>query len=171
MLESNLILTNYYHFECIRRGKKIWEELVKNLITTEGLNDILSKYLKGSTYTAAWYVGLVNNAAFSAFAAGDTAAQINGTNGWDEFTDYDEATREVLTLGTPSGGSVDNSASKASFTIGSGGGTLKGAFVCSVSTKSGTTGVLYGEGAFTANRTVVDDDVLNVTITLTSTSG
>lgn len=162
--ENKLVLTNYYHFECFRAGKKIWEEHVKNLIVTEGLNDILTKYFKGSAYTAAWYVGLVDNAGWTAFAAGDTLA-VNA--GWDEFTTY-SGTRKALTLGTPSGGSVDNSASKASFTITTG-GTIKGAFICTVT--SGTSGILYGEGAFTATRTVAIDDVLNVTITLTSASG
>lgn len=163
-MQSNLVLTNYYHFECFRKGKLLWEEHIKNIIVTAGLNDILDKYFKGSTYTAAWYVGLVDNAGWTAFAAADTLASHAG---WTEFTTY-SATRKALTLGTPAAGSVDNSASKASFTITTG-GTLKGAFVCSVT--SGTSGTLYGEGAFTATRTVAIDDVLNVTITLTSASG
>lgn len=165
-----MMLENYYHVECIRDGKVIWEEHFKNLITTEGLNDILDKYFKGSSYTAAWYVGLVDNSGFSAFAAGDTAAEIDGTNGWDEFTNYDSpANRDTLTLGVPAAGSVDNSGDKASFTIDSGGGTVEGAFISTAA--SGTTGVLYGEGSFTTARSVNEDDVLNVTITLTAASG
>jgi hypothetical protein len=163
-MQSNLVLTNYYRFECFRKGKLLWEETIKNIIVTVGLNDILDKYFKGSSYTAAWYVGLVDNAGWTAFAAGDTLASHSG---WTEFTTY-SGTRKALTLGTVSAGSVDNSASKASFTITTG-GTLKGAFVATVT--SGTSGTLYGEGAFTATRTVAIDDVLNVTITLTSASG
>src|SRR4051812_14332533 len=68
------------------RRKLKWVEEVPNLVTTEGLNDLLTKYLKGSSYTAAWFVALVNNAGFSAFANGDTAAQIGGSNGWAEAT-------------------------------------------------------------------------------------
>jgi hypothetical protein len=52
-------LTSIYEFECFDKyGNLKWEERVKNLITNEGLNDVLNKYFKGSAYTAAWYVGL-----------------------------------------------------------------------------------------------------------------
>lgn len=137
-----------------------------NVVTTEGKNDTLNKYFKGSAYTAAWFVGLVNNAGFSTFAATDTAAQINGTNGWTEWTTYSESVRQTLTLGTPSAGSVDNSASKATFTI-SGSGTLNGAFIASSSTKAGTAGVLYGAGSFASTQSVVSTNVITVTATLT----
>ena len=163
-MQHNLVLENYYHIECFHKGKKLWEEYIKNLIVTAGLNDILEQYFKGSGYTAAWYVGLVDNAAFAAFAAGDTIASHVG---WVEFSTY-TGDRKALTLGSVSGGSVDNSASKASFTIGVGGGTIKGAFICTAET--GTSGTLYGEGAFTAPRAVSESHVLNVTITLTSAS-
>lgn len=42
-------------------------------------------------------------------------------------------------------------------------------YICSVSTKSNGTGVLYGAGAFTGgDRTVASGDTLNVTVTLTA---
>jgi hypothetical protein len=164
-MQSQLVLMNYYHFECIRNGKKIWEEVIKNLIPTAGLNDILDKYFKGTTYTAAWYVGLINNVGWTAYAAADTLASHAG---WTESTNY-SGNRSALTLGSVSAGSVNNSASKASFTIGVGGAVIKGAFICTVNT--GTSGILYGEGSFSAARTLVETDVLNATVTLTSVSG
>lgn len=142
------------------------------IITTEGKNDTLNKYFKGSAYTATWFVGLVDNTGFTAFAATDTAAKITTTanppttNGWQESTIYSEANRQALTLGTPSAGSVDNSASKAIFSI-NGSGTLKGSFVVSNSTKGGTSGVLYGEGAFSATHVVASGYSVQVTVTLT----
>ena len=167
---GGVAIHNVYDVECFdRAGRLKWREVVGNLITTEGLNDLLDKYLKGSTYTAAWYVGLIDNAGFTAIAAGDTAAQINGSNGWAELSEYDEATREVLTLGTPAAGSVDNSASKASFTINAS-KSVEGAFIASLSTKDGTTGTLYGAAAFAATRVVISGDTLNVTATLTAAS-
>lgn len=162
-------VTNLYDFECYRNGRLLWREHIKNLVTNEGLNDWLSKYLKGSAYTAAWYVGLIDAAGFSAIAAGDTAAQINGSNGWAELSEYDEANRQALTLGTVSGQSVDNSASKASFTI-SATKTIKGAFVISNNTIDGTSGVLLGAAAFASDRNMVDNDVLNVTVTSSAAS-
>ncbi len=178
LMRVAVALRNIYVFECFDRyGRLKWRETVKNIVVNEGLDDLLDKYLKGSGYTAAWYVGLVDNANWTAFAAGDTAAKINTTanppttNGWQECTAYDEATREALTLGSVSGQSVDNSASKASFTINAT-KTLKGGFIASVGTKGGTTGVLYGEVAFTSGNTraVESGDTLNVTVTLTAAS-
>lgn len=150
-----------YHVEHIRDGEVIWEDTFKNLVVTAGLNDSVDKHFKGSGYTAAWYVGLTENS--PSFAAGDTMASHGG---WVETANYTEGTREVLTLGTVSSGSADNSASKASFTIDTGGDDVGGAFICSVSTKLDNTGVLYGGGAFSGNRSLLASDVLNVTVTI-----
>lgn len=158
-------LENFYHVECIGAdGKVKWVEDVKNLVVTAGLNDSLDKHLKGSSYTAAWYVGITT--ASDTFAAGDT---MSSHAGWVESTVYSDATRRTLTLGTVSGGSVDNSASKAVFNINAS-GTIGGAFVVNESTKGGTTGTLYGGAAFSADRTVVSGDTLNVTVTCTATA-
>lgn len=146
-------------------GNLLWREEVPNLVTTAGLNDSLDKHFKAAGYTAAWYVGLTDGT--PTFAAGDTASSHAG---WTEVTAYDEAARQALTLGTVSGGSVDNSASKAVFTISANTTVIGGAFVISVSTKGGSTGVLYGGAAFSADRTLNDNDTLTVTTTLTAAS-
>lgn len=163
-----LAIHNVYQFVARDRAGRIkWIEEVANLTTTQGLNDLLTKYFKGSAYTAAWFVGLIDNAAFSTLAAGDTAGQIGGSNGWAESTAYSESVRQTLTLGTASAGSIDNTAAKATFSI-NGTVTVKGAFVVSSSTKGGTSGVLYGEAAFAANRSLVNGDSLTVGVTLTA---
>jgi len=163
---ENLVLENHYLVECYdSSGKLKWSDEFDNLITTEGLNDNLDKYLKGSAYTAGWYVGLTDGT--PTVAAGDT---MSSHAGWTEIVAYTEATREVLTLGTVSAGSVNNSASKASYAI-NGTTTIGGAFICSVSTKSGTTGTLYGVGAFSGgDRAMSSGDTLNVTVTATAAS-
>ena len=155
--------TNIYTLECYDKdGNLKWTDEVHNLVTTEGLNDNLDKYLKGSAYTAAWYVGLTDGT--PSFAAGDTLASHAG---WAEQSGY-TGDRQALTLGTVSGGSVDNSASKAQFSITST-QTIGGAFIATVAT--GTAGVLYGGGAFTGGDKAVDNgDTLNVTATLTASS-
>ena len=159
---------NVYKFEARDAAGRIkWTEETPNITVNEGLNDILSKYFKGSSYTAAFYVGLINNASFSALAAGDTAAQIGGSNGWLEATAYSESVRQTLTLGSVSAQSVDNSASKATFSI-NGAITIKGAFVVTNSTKSGTSGLIYGEAAFGSTRLLANGDTLTVTVTLTA---
>ena len=166
--------TNKYLVECYdRSGKLKWVENVFNLVTSEGLDDLLDKYFKGSTYTAGFFVGLVDNENFNQLAATDDAAGIttgvpsSATNLWKEHTAYTEGTREALTLGSVSGASVDNSASKASFSINAT-DTLYGAFVITNSTKGGTTGVLYGVAAFSSTRNVESGDTVNVTVTLTA---
>lgn len=155
---------NHYIVECIGPdGKLKWTNEFDNLVTNEGLNDNLDKYLKGSTYTAAFYVGLTDGT--PTVNAADT---MSSHAGWTEVTDYSESTREALVLGTVASQSVDNSASKASYSINAT-ATVGGAFITTVSTKGGTTGVLYGVGAFTGGDKSVDNgDTLNVTVTCTA---
>ncbi len=155
----------HYVVECFGPdGVLRWVEKFDNIVVNTGLDDILNEYFKGSGYTAAHYVGLTDGT--PTVAAGDTMASHAG---WVEVTAYDEAVRQTLTLGSVSGQSVDNSASKAVFTIDSDSTTIGGAFVTTDSTKGGAGGTLYGAGAFTAgDKTIDDNDVLNVTVTLTA---
>jgi len=159
-------LENHYKIECFGKdGALKWEDEIYNLITNVGLNDVLDKYLKGSSYTAGFFVGLTDDA--PTVAAGDTMASHSG---WVEAQGYDEATREALTLGTVASQSVDNSASKASFAMNAT-DTIGGAFINTIGTKGGTTGILYGVGAFTGgDKAVADGDTLNVTVTATAAS-
>lgn len=152
-----------YDVECFGAdGVLKWSESRYNTVMTAGKNDLLTNYFKGSSYTAGFFVGLVDNASFSAISAADTSASHAG---WTEAVPYSNATRPALTLGTASAGSIDNSASKASFTI-NGTATVNGAFVSTLSTKSGTTGLLYSASSFGSTRSVLSGDTLNVQVTL-----
>ena len=141
-----------------------WEEANCNLITTVGKNNILDNHFTGSSYTATWFVGLIDNASFTALAAADTAASHAG---WIEFVGYSNATRLAPAWATAAAGSKAFS-TPVSFSINAG-GTLNGGFINSVSTKSGTTGVLCSEGSFAATRIVANGDTLNVSYTSTLT--
>jgi hypothetical protein len=169
VIANNNILTGikhstHYKIEAFDKdGNLKWEEDFHNLVVTAGLNDSLDKHFKGSSYTAAWYVGLINGS--PTIDAGDTMASHAG---WTEVTAYSETNRQTLTLGAVSGGSVNNSASKAVFSINANSTVIGGAFVVTVNTKGGSTGTLYGAGEFSANRTLDNGDTLNVTITLTA---
>jgi hypothetical protein len=161
---GGLGMASIYHVECIGAdGQVKWIEEVHNTVVNTGLNDVLSQYFKGSTYTAAFYVGLKDT---GTIAAADTMASHGG---WTEDATYSNATRPALTLGSVASQSVDNSASKAVFTI-NGTTTIYGAFVTTNSTKSGTTGTLYGAADFGTARAVLAGDTLNVTITLTASA-
>jgi hypothetical protein len=155
-----------YEVECLGPdGRVKWRDYVDNTVVNVGLDEILDKFYKGSAYTAALYVLLTDGTPTP--AAGDTMASHVG---WVEVVAYDEATREVLTLGAVSGQSVDNSASKASYAI-NGTVTVGGAAVTTDNTKSGSAGILIGVGAFTGGDKSADSgDTLNVTVTLTMAS-
>jgi len=161
---GKISLKNRYMIECYDKdGNLKWKDEFHNLVPIVGLNDSLDKHLKGVTYTAAWYVGLTDETPIA--NANDTMASHAG---WTEIVAYSEATRPALTLGIVANGSVDNSASKASFSI-NGPTTVGGAFIVSVNTKGGTTGILYGIGPFTGgDRAVQNGDTLNVTVTATA---
>lgn len=157
-------ISHHYHVVCRGADGKIkWEDHSDNLVVTTGLNDILDKYYKGSTYTAAHYVGLKLT---GSVVAGDTMASHAG---WSESTAYSQANRPTLTMGTVTSGSVDNSASKATFSI-NGTATITGAFVATNNTKGGTTGTLIGATDFSTSRSVINGDTLEVTVTASLTA-
>lgn len=151
-----------YEVECLGPdGQLKWRASFENLVTTEGLNKYLDATLKTGATSPAWYVGLKGA---GSVAAGDTLASHAG---WTELTPY-SGNRPAFTPGTVAGGSVDNSAAKASFAI-TGTATLAGAFLCSAA--SGTTGTLLGAGDFAAgSKSVASGDTLNVTVTCSMTS-
>lgn len=160
-IAQTILLHNIYRFECYdSTGTLKWVEEIPNTTVNQGLNDLLTQYFKGAAYTAAFFVGLKGSGSIS---AGDTLASHSG---WTEVTAY-TGNRQALVLGSVSGQSVDNSASKAVFTM-NGSYTVAGAFVATVA--SGTSGVLYGAADFGTPRSGASGDVLNVTVTLTAAS-
>jgi len=143
-------------------GNQKWVDMGSNLVVNTGLQDMNTKYFKGSTYTAAWYIGLINNtSASTTFSGGDTLASHVG---WDENASYSGTRPQVTfgnaTLADPS--NINNAASLATFTM-TANATISGAFLCNVPT--GTSGLLFSAADFQApgDRTVVTGDVLNVT--------
>ena len=162
---ESVAATGMYTVECVGAdGQVKWSETIKNLVVTVGKNAMLDEFFAGSSYTAAWYLGLVDGATSPTYNAADT---MGSHAGWSEFTSYSESTRPAPTWSAASSGSKATTAT--SFSI-SGSGTVAGAFMTTNSTKSGTTGTLYSAGNFTGgSRTVASGDTLNVTYTATLT--
>ena len=155
---NEITIAHFYQVECFdANGNLKWNDEFENLVVTEGRNHYLDATLKTGVASPAWFVGLKNA---TAATAGDTMA----SKPWTELVPYSNATRPAYTTGTIASGSVDNSASKASFTINAT-ATVAGAFLCSNNTKSGTTGILLGAGNFATARDVLSGDTLNVTVT------
>ncbi len=153
-----------YVVECWRDGTLIWTERFHNLVTTVGKNKLLDACFKTGEASNSWFIGLVSQAGFSAYAATDTMA---AHAGWTEGTPYSEGARPAFVPAAPAAASMDNGASKAVFSINAA-LTVRGAFLVDNSTKGGATGTLYGVGDFGTARAVIIGDVLNVKATLTA---
>lgn len=161
-VQGGMVVMPHTHIIGIGRnalGRIKFIESTHNLVVNSGLDDLLNKRFKASSYTSADYVGLKGT---GSVAAADT---MSSHSGWSEVTGYSESVRQTLTLGTVSGQSVDNSASKATFSINSS-VTVAGAFIVTNSTKGGSTGILYGAADFSSPRSLTNGDTLNVQATL-----
>ena len=157
-----------FHFQCFDKdGNLKWEDKAHNLVVNQGLQDMNTKYFKGVTYSAAWYLGLITGpAASTTISAGDTLAShgATGAGGWTEDTNY-SGNRKAVTFGTATTADpsvISNSASPSQFAI-NGSTTIAGAFLASVDT--GTSGILFSASDFQApgDRSVVNGDTISVT--------
>ena len=170
-LTEDTHVVGYYKVTCTAPDGTIrWEESFPNLVVNVGKTDLLNKYFAGSSYTAAWYLGLVDGASSPTYNAADTMASHAG---WSENVGYTQSTRPAAAFGaaSASGGGAGSagtgtiSTSATAFSINAT-GTIAGAFLTTSNTKSGTTGTLYSAGNFTTgNRSVLNNDTLNVTYT------
>jgi hypothetical protein len=98
MLKDNVRFGGVFHVQCFDKdGNLKWETTEHNLVVNEGLQDLNTKYFKGSSYSAAWYLGLITGpAASTTYAAGDN---LTTHAGWTEFTNY-SGNRKAVTFGT-----------------------------------------------------------------------
>ena len=157
--------STHYKVKCFDKfGRFKWREEFDNLVTIAGLNKLLDATFVTGLTSPEWWVGLVG--VTHTFVAEDT---LSSHTGWAENAHY-SGNRKTLTLGAISGGSVNNIASKAIFTMAgtSNPDTINGCFLCDAET--GTSGTLYGEGDFSIPRILIDGDIVNVEIILQNTA-
>lgn len=129
-----------------------------NGIVTVGKNYALDVAFNDGSPIANWYIGLIDNSGYTTLLGNDTMASHAG---WAEFSTYTSATRPLWNRNAASAGAV-SSGTTTDFTF-SGAGTLKGAFITSDNTKSGTTGTLWAHGLFLNNVVATDGDTLRIT--------
>jgi hypothetical protein len=159
-----------------------WVDEIHNVVCTEGKNAALSHFLKGSTYTATCFLGLIESTGYgfagangSGVAATNLAGSITAAggaspaNGWNECPSSAVAARGTPSFGTASAGALALS-SAVSFSI-LATVTIRGCFliirsaagVASVATVGSTAGSLYSAGLFSGgDRTLANGDTLNV---------
>lgn len=165
--DMDIKLTGKFNVVCKNKdGKVVWKSSFPNLVTQQGKNDILDKYFDGSSYTAAWYIGLISGNTFSSISVLNTA---NSHTGWREGANthgpsYSQPTRPQITWAAASGG-TKAFANSAVFSLTTG-GTVKGAFVISQNSKDGFSGKLYSAALFIeGDQAVTPGDTLNITYT------
>jgi hypothetical protein len=169
--EDQLPLRGRFVVEHFRNGEKIGHYEFDNAITNEGKNMLLNVMFHGTTPIGTWYIGLVSGGGTPTLAPGDTYAQIGGSNGWTEFTDYSESTRQEWTEGAASGQSITNSTPLV-FDI-TGSGSVYGPFVVGGGTGPSTKnnhdggGTLWSAAQFQSGTVPVQNaDQLKVTYTV-----
>lgn len=134
-------------------------EQVHNLVTTTGLNHILNDLFTQASHISNWYVGELGN---YTPVAGTTMTNISA----NEVTAYDEATRQAYTPnGASTAGSISNSSAPATFTCSTNSTSVYGLFICSSSTKGGSTGTLLAAALFASAKSLDDGEELVATYT------
>jgi len=169
-LTEEILLKGVFTVEVLdETGKLVRRETFRNTVVTQGKNDLLDKYLSGSSYTAAFYIGLISSASYSAISATDTAASHSG---WVEAGATHDPTytgaRPTCSFASASAGSKAL-ASAASYTITGNGSsaTIKGAFLQTASAVDSTSGILLSAGLFTGgDLTVLTGYIVNVSWSL-----
>lgn len=167
--------------EHFRNGVKIGQYEFPNGIANEGKNKLLDVMFHAQSAITSWWLGLIDNAGYSALAAADVYAQIGGTNGWAEFTDYTDAanadsasTRPAWTEGAASSQAITNG-TPVVFDI-TDTGTVKGLFLVgghadcqNKSDNAASGGVLWATALFNTGDVAVNaDDQLKVTYTVSA---
>ena len=170
-----------FEVEHWRGGELFATYKVNNGVTNEGKNALFDVFFDAATQITTWYMLLVDNANYTALAAGDTYDDIDQAgNGWDEFKTYTDAgnsdstvTRPVWNPDAASGQSISNS-SQTIFDV-TGTATVKGLAIVGGGAASNTKGnhasdgTLWSTALFDQGDTaVINGDQLKITYTVSA---
>jgi len=145
----------------------VWQdEFAPNAVTNVGANYLLDNGMAGSSYTAAFYLGLISSTSYTGVNVTDTMSSHGGwlEAGLANAPTYSQSARPTAAWSAAASRSKSLSSALA-FSI-TGTGTIKGCFLTTVATKDGTTGTMYSSGTFTGgDKSVVSTDTVNVSYT------
>lgn len=160
--QDNIQFGGKFNIQCFdESGNLKWKEHTHNLWVNAGRNYVLDVLFKAATRKDPLYVGLSQT---TTPAAGWSMGNAGGAT-WTEFTGFQDNRKEFVDSAISSY-RVDNTASKATFTV-SAAGTVFGAFmVTTATTKGGTSGILLCASNFASSREVQSSDEVRVTYTV-----
>lgn len=144
---------------------RLWDVSVQNIATILGLNNMADVNYGATAKTAAWYIGVIAAAAYSAVSSSDT---IVSHSGWAEWTSY-TGNRPTWSPGAAAAGVIFNS-TYATLTPNASTG-IQGFFIASDNTRGGTTGLLDATGVLGSARTVTSGTPIQIRYTKTLTPG
>ena len=156
-----------WNFECYdKNGNLKWTDYERpNIVTHEGLDDMLTVYLDNGTQSATWYVGLVNT---------NTAAAATMTYAVPVFTEWDgysELTRQEFVAAESTAKSITNSANKAVYTSTEtktlyGGALVGGGTAADTISDTAGGGTLFCYSKFSAGKPVENTDTFKIYSTI-----
>lgn len=142
-------------------GKLIGVYDFPNGIVDVGLNHILNTQFYDGPQSSEWYMGLIDNANYSALSNAD---EMDSHAGWQENDDYTQATRPQWEPDEATGRQITNPVT-VDFSINDT-AALRGIFIVNDNTKNGTAGVLWATALFASVVSVQNGDTLKVTYTV-----
>lgn len=155
-MDANLKIAGKFTAKAFRDGELLWEESWDNLVVNTGITAAMNNGIQSQT----WYVGLLASGTPN---SGTTMAGIS------EVTAYDETARPAWTK-TQTTTQITNAASPAEFTISTNTTVIHGAFIASSATKGETASTLFAAKPFAADKTLDDNDVIQITYEVNGSS-
>lgn len=144
----------------------LWRETIRNGVTLVGLTALVTDFFAGGVQKPNWYGGLINASGYSSVSENDT---MTSHSGWTEVTAYDGSTRKAWTPLVVSNGLIYNSTSMIfNFTASS---SIRGLFLASDSTKSGTTGTLWSTAIMSSTRSFESGQLFSATYRVRAAGG
>jgi hypothetical protein len=158
---ERMLMRGAWHITHRRNGILLAEYDIKNAITDVGMNYLLDAAFNSGSAIGTWYIGLIDATGYTAVDAADT---MSSHAGWSELTAYSNASRPTWSSGAAAARAITNGTA-VDFNMNAT-NTVKGLFIASDNTKSGTTGTLWSAATFGTPSAVNNGDTLGATYSL-----